>query len=64
MAYLGLIDRKKRWSLTIRGWIILFCGAVIIITLTTTSIYQFLALNLAVPADILVVEGWLPDYAL
>ena len=64
MAYLGLIDRKKRWSLTIRGWIILFCGAVIIITLTTTSIYPFLALNQAVPADILVVEGWLPDYAL
>jgi hypothetical protein len=64
MTGLRLIERKECWALTIRGWIALFVGAVIIIALTMTSVYPFLAVDHAVRADILVVEGWLPDYAL
>ncbi len=32
--------------------------------LTIFNIHQFLAKNAPIPADILVVEGWLPDYAI
>lgn len=64
MTCLRLIERKECWALTIRGWIALFFCAVIIIALTITSVYPFLAVVHTVPAELLVVEGWLPDYAL
>ena len=61
---MALVKRKMRWGLTPLGWLSLailgfavFCGVVI-------GIYPFLAVNEPVQGDILVVEGWLPDYAL
>ena len=64
MAFLGLIKRKECWVPTGRGWIILFISVIAIIVLTITTIHPFLSVNHPVNAEILVVEGWLPDYAL
>ena len=64
MASLGLIKRKERWVLTGRGWITVLFGLAAILILTIATIHPFLAVNHPVPSEILVVEGWLPDYAL
>jgi len=64
MAFLGQIKRKERWGLSLQGWLFIvvlglavFCGVII-------SIHPFLAVNEPVQGEILVVEGWLPDYAI
>ncbi len=59
-----LFRRQKTWVLTLPGWIvtlIFFLGTMILIV---TSIYPFLAVTAPIKADVLVVEGWLPDYAI
>jgi hypothetical protein len=64
MAIHGLIKRKECWVLTRYGWILLFIIIIIMLVLTITTIHPFLSESHPVHADILVVEGWLPDYAL
>ncbi|MGE5656796.1 MAG: YdcF family protein [Actinomycetota bacterium] len=58
-----LIQRREAWVLTSQGWAVtLLCGMAAMIFILG-NLYPFLALNSPVKADILVVEGWLPDYA-
>ena len=64
MRYLKLTKRKECWTLTFFGWSVLILSTTFFITIAVTSANQFLALERAVKAEILVVEGWLPDYAL
>ena len=59
-----LIKRQEIWMLTIQGWIIAIACIISIIFLTITHIHPFLAISTPINADALVVEGWLPDYAL
>ncbi|NEQ82404.1 MAG: YdcF family protein [Moorea sp. SIO2I5] len=59
-----LVCRRKQWGLTVQGW---FVNTFIIITCSLfmlTHIHPFLSINSPINADALVVEGWLPDYAL
>lgn len=59
-----LIRRQEQWTLTTQGWgVALLCAATLIV-FTITHIHSFLAVTSPVKADVLVVEGWLPDYAL
>jgi len=58
-----LIECKKRWGLTIQGWGFLWLCIAALISFTLTNIHPFLAVNAPIKADVLVVEGWLPDYA-
>jgi hypothetical protein len=49
--------------LTLQGWLAI-CGFIIALSLfLVTHIHPFLAVNSPIQADILVVEGWIPDYA-
>jgi hypothetical protein len=49
---------------TLLGWIVLlFLGAVLVV-LGVSKAHTFLTVNDPVPSDILVIEGWIPDYAL
>jgi hypothetical protein len=64
MAYLGLLKRRECWTLSGPGWAILCVISTSIIVLTITNIHSFLSANHPVHAELLVVEGWLPDYAL
>ncbi len=61
---LGLLKRKEIWAPTVCGWVILLGGSLASAVLAVGFVHQFLALNAPLGGDILVVEGWLPDYAL
>lgn len=59
----GLWRRRECVCLTWRGWLLLgllFGG---LSFLSLHAVYPFLAVNDPVPAGLLVVEGWVPDYA-
>ncbi len=62
--FLGLIERRERWSLSGRGWAVLVALVVCLLLLLVVSIHPFLAVTDRTNADVLVVEGWVPNYAL
>lgn len=64
MLYLGLIARRQRWGLTLWGWITLGLGGCVLGVLCVHTIHGFLAPSQPIECDLLVVEGWLNDYAL
>ncbi|MDZ8056578.1 MAG: ElyC/SanA/YdcF family protein [Aulosira sp. ZfuVER01] len=60
-----LIKRQEMWILTVQGWIIAIALIAALIIFAITHIHPFLAVTSPIKsAEILVVEGWLPDYAL
>lgn len=64
-ALWGLFDRKERWSLSWRGWLIFAFAAFLAGALLVKGTYPFLAITHRVgDADALVVEGWVHDYAI
>jgi hypothetical protein len=60
----GFFQRKERWSLTGRSWALAFGLVVCLLLLVVLRIHPFLAVTERTKADVLVVEGWLPNYAL
>ena len=48
----------------VRGWLVSGVVVVGICLLVISTVHPFLAVDHPISADILVVEGWLPDYAL
>jgi uncharacterized SAM-binding protein YcdF (DUF218 family) len=63
-ALWGLFDRKERWALSWRGRLILASVLVLTGALLLKGVYPFLATTHRVDADILVVEGWVHQYAI
>jgi hypothetical protein len=61
---ISLIRRREMWAITREGWVIAIMGLIIAMLLIITNIHPFLAVNAPIQADTLVVEGWLPDYAI
>lgn len=59
-----LVQRRTCWLPTWQGWLLLIVLAVILCFGLLKNIYSFLAVNHPVRSEILVIEGWLPDYAL
>jgi hypothetical protein len=49
---------------TWRGWLVLLFAGAALIVFSVRGAYSFLAVNDPVHNGVLVVEGWLPDYAL
>ena len=60
----GILTRKERWRLSWRGWLLGAVVLVAIVLLAALNVYSFLALSRPVKADVLVVEGWINDYAI
>lgn len=60
----ALFHRKERLSPTLWGWLLIFLVIISGVTCSVLTIHPFLAINKPVKADILLVEGWMPDYAL
>lgn len=59
----GLFTRRERWGLSWRGWL---AAALVILALGglgLLGIYPFLAVTHRVDSKVLVVEGWLDQYA-
>jgi hypothetical protein len=59
-----LIQRRHLWLPTWRGWLVVLVLAVLAGYGGLRGIHPFLAPNRPVESDILVVEGWVADYAL
>jgi uncharacterized SAM-binding protein YcdF (DUF218 family) len=62
--FFGLANRRERWGLSWKGWLVI---ALLIVGLATWSayrVYPFLAVTDRVNTDALVVEGWIPRYAI
>ncbi|MFH0925352.1 MAG: ElyC/SanA/YdcF family protein [bacterium] len=64
MTNFKLFECKERWGLTWLGRLILFSCITISFILAIILIHPFLAENHPIKGEVLVVEGWLPDYAL
>src|SRR5260221_7453473 len=60
----GLLQRRECLLPTWRGWLVLLFAVAALIILSIRGAYPFLAVNDPVDSGVLVVEGWLPDYAL
>ncbi len=56
-----LIHQQEVWIPTIQGWLVSLGCVVGLITLFVRNIYSFLAVNLPINADVLVLEGWMQD---
>jgi hypothetical protein len=59
----GLLRRKEKWVLTWPARILLFCIASILAFVIVRQSHAFLALDAPVDSTVLVVEGWVPRYA-
>src|SRR5947207_202140 len=60
----GILVRKERWGLSWRGWLIVFAGVLLAFSLFLFRIYPFLAVTHRVDTNVLVVEGWIHEYAI
>src|SRR5437870_9199521 len=63
-AMWGLVYRKERWSLSWRGRLILAFALLLVGAFLLKGVYPFLATTHRVDADVLVVEGWVHQYAI
>ncbi|UKO99795.1 ElyC/SanA/YdcF family protein [Nostoc sp. UHCC 0870] len=60
-----LFKRQEVWILTLQGWLVALGVFVCLLLFTITNLHSFLAINAPLEsADALVIEGWIPDYAI
>ncbi|YAF96549.1 MAG: YdcF family protein [Nodularia sp. CChRGM 3473] len=60
-----LIKRQEMWILTAQGWVIFLAITAALMFFSITHLYPFLAVTSPIQtADVLVVEGWISDYAI
>jgi hypothetical protein len=60
----GLFRRKEVWTFSRRGWLLVFLVVATVATVVLYGAQPFLAITDRADSQVLVVEGWLPDYAL
>ena len=60
----GMFDRKKRWSLSWRGRVVVASALLLVGAVVLKGVYPFLAITHRVNADVLVVEGWVHEYTI
>lgn len=61
---MGVVVRRQVWMPTWRGWLLLMVLAAMAAYAGLLGIHPFLAPDHPLLSNILVVEGWVPDYAL
>jgi len=59
-----MLIRKERWGMSSQGWLVVFGGLLLIVALFLFRIYPFLAVTRPVDTNVLVVEGWIHEYAI
>ncbi len=59
-----LLYRRECLIPTWRGLLLLLLSGILLLGIGAATVHPFLAVTNPVQAEILVVEGWLPDYAL
>ena len=63
-ALFGLLTRRERWALSWRGRLILASALLLLLAVCIKRVYPYLAITDPVNANILVVEGWIHEYAI
>lgn len=64
MEKLNLIKRKEVWVITVKGWLVIGLISMILISSFAKTVHPFFAVTDPKRGAILVVEGWLPRYAI
>jgi DUF218 domain len=59
-----ILTRKERWGLSWRGWLLVTSAGLVAASFAFLNIHPFLAVTHRVNTNVLVVEGWIPRYAL
>ncbi len=59
-----LVRRRDVWFPTWRGWLCVLALLTCSVILVGRGLHSFLAVSAPVNADVLVIEGWVPDYVL
>ncbi len=59
-----LFQTTTIWLPTLWGWLLILCVLALLLVLYIKKIHSFLAINQPVNAEVLIVEGWMRDYAL
>jgi uncharacterized SAM-binding protein YcdF (DUF218 family) len=62
--YLGLVNRRERWGLSWIGWLVVLTAVVAVSAGLCLRIYPFLGITERLETPVLVVEGWVHDYAI
>jgi len=60
----GIINRKQRWGLSWKGWLVIGVIIIGLVSWSVDGVYQFLAVTEKVNTNALVVEGWVHEYAI
>jgi uncharacterized SAM-binding protein YcdF (DUF218 family) len=60
----GILVRKERWGLSWWGRLLVIATSLSIVCFVLIGIQPFLAVTYRVPASVLVVEGWVHEYAI
>lgn len=60
----ALVSRRERWGLTPAGRLLLLAILLGLLWGGAHGAHPFLAINRPVEGDYLVIEGWIPDYAI
>jgi uncharacterized SAM-binding protein YcdF (DUF218 family) len=60
----GIFNRRERWGLSALGWLLIVITVVAMVILFVFGAYSFLAVTHRVSANVLVVEGWIHEYAI
>lgn len=60
----GCLTRRERWGLSLRGWLAVILLAVFAFVSWLLNVQPFLAQTHRVDSKILVVEGWIQQYAI
>ena len=62
--FCGLLKRKEKWVLSWRGRLVVWGGLIVLGVLFILNVHPFLAVTDRVDTGYLVIEGWMPNYAL
>jgi DUF218 domain len=60
----GILTKRERWGLAWQGWLALLLALVLLVGFLLVTVHPFLAVTHRVDANVLVVEGWIHDYAI
>jgi len=62
--FCGILTRRERWGLSWYGWLIAAVFSILFAGFLLLTVYPFLAVTRRVDTNVLVVEGWVHEYAI
>lgn len=63
-GFFGIVNRKERWGLSWKGWLVIGILIIGLVSWSVDGVYPFLAVTERVNTNVLVVEGWVHEYAI